>query len=140
MTDFPSVGLVNERFVRTRLENRPPLGQVVRLPRMKEAPLAMKSDTFQIVGVVHDALNQGLTRPTLPEVYLPFTATGMANLLTVRTQMDPASLTRAVTSQVYAIDRNQPVANVQTLEALLQDEEYATPRFSLVLFSIFGVV
>jgi predicted permease len=140
MDDVPSVALVNERFVRTRLENRQPLGQVVRLPRMKEAPFAMKNDTFQIVGVVHDTLNRGLTEPTMPEVYLPFTASGRANLLTVRTQMDPASLTRAVSSQVYAIDRNQPVSNVQTLEGLLRDEEYATPRFSLVLFSIFGVV
>jgi predicted permease len=140
MADLPSVALVNERFVRTRLENRPPLGQIVRLPRLKEAPYAMKNNSFQIVGVVHDTLNRGLTEPTMAEVYLPFTATGMANLLTVRTRMDPASLTRAVSSQVYAIDRNQPVANVQTLEALLRDEEYATPRFSLVLFSIFGVV
>jgi ABC-type antimicrobial peptide transport system permease subunit len=32
------------------------------------------------------------------------------------------------------------VSNVQTVEKILEDEEYATPRFSLVLFSIFGVV
>jgi putative ABC transport system permease protein len=107
---------------------------------MKEAPFAMKNDTFQIVGVVRDALNQGLTEPAMPEMYLPYTASGLANLVSVRTEMDPVSLTRTVSSQVYAIDRNQPVANVQTLEGILRDEEYATPRFSLVLFSVFGVV
>jgi putative ABC transport system permease protein len=140
MGDAPAVAIVNERFVRTRLENRPPLGQIVRLPRMKEAPYLLENDTFQIVGVVHDARNRGLTEPTMAEVFLPFTASGLSNLLVVRTQMDPGSLTRAVSSQVYAIDRNQPVANVQTVEAVLREEEYATPRFSLVLFSIFGIV
>jgi putative ABC transport system permease protein len=135
-----AVALVNEQFVRTRLQNRPPLGQIVRLPRMKEAPFGLKDDAFQIVGVLHDTLNRGLTESAMPEVYLPFTVAGAANILVVRTQVDPAALTRAVVSEVYAVDRNQPVTNVQTLERLLEDEEYATPRFSLVLFSIFGLV
>jgi putative ABC transport system permease protein len=140
MNGVSAVALVNEQFVRTRLQNRPPLGQIVRLPRMKEAPFALKDDAFQIVGVLHDTLNRGLTESAMPEVYLPFTVAGAANLLVVRTQVDPAALTRAVVSEVYAVDRNQPVTNVQTLERLLEDEEYATPRFSLVLFSIFGLV
>jgi putative ABC transport system permease protein len=138
LNGVPAVALVNERFVRMRLQDRPPLGQVVRLPRLKEPPFSVQNDTFQIVGVTHDTLNQGLTEPTMPEIYLPFTASGIANRIMVRTDLDPASLTRALVSQVYAIDRNQPVSNVETLEAMLRDEEYATPRFSLVLFSVFG--
>ena len=140
MNGVSAVALVNEQFVRTRLQNRPPLGQTVRLPRMKEAPFGLKDDAFQIVGVLHDTLNRGLTESAMPEVYLPFTVAGVANLLVVRTQTDPAALTRAVVNEVYAADRNQPVTNVQTLERLLEDEEPATPRFSLVLFSIFGLV
>jgi hypothetical protein len=134
------VALVNEQFVRTRLNGRPALGQIVRLPRVKEPPLALKDDGFQIVGVLHDTLNRGLTEPAMPEIYLPFTLSGAADLLVVRTRTDPAALTRSVISQVYAIDRNQPVTNVETLEKLLEDEEYATPRFSLVLLSIFGAI
>ena len=75
----------------------------------------------------------------MPEVFLPFTAGGTANLLAVRTPLDPATLARAVVSQVYAIDSHQPVTNVETLAQVLRDEEYATPRFSLVLFSVFGL-
>ncbi len=134
------VALVNEQFVRTRLNGRPALGQIVRLPRVKEPPFGLKDDGFQIVGVLHDTLNRGLTEPAMPEIYLPFTLSGAADLLAVRTQADPAALTRSVVSQVYAIDRHQPVTNVETLEKLLEDEEYATPRFSLVLLSIFGAI
>jgi putative ABC transport system permease protein len=134
------VALVNERFVRTRLDGRPPLGQIVRLARLKQAPFDLKDDAFQIVGVVYDALNQGVSEPVLPEIVVPFTPLGVANWLVVRTEADPAGLTRAVTAQVYAVDKNQPVTNVQALDALINDEEYATPRFNLTLLSVFAAL
>jgi putative ABC transport system permease protein len=134
------VALVNERFVRTRLTGPRPLGQVVRLPRFKDAPFSATNTAFQIVGVVHDTLNAGLTQPIMPEMYVPFTATGTSNLLVVRTQGDPASVTRAIVSQVYAVDKGQPVTAVMTLDAILRDDEYATPRFNLILLSVFAAV
>jgi putative ABC transport system permease protein len=134
------VALVNERFARTRVTGRAPLGQMVTLPRLKDAPFSAANVTFQIVGVVHDALNAGLTEPIMPEIYVPFTAAGMSNLLVVRTHGDPASVTRAVVSQVYAVDKGQPVTAVMTLDAILRDDEYATPRFNLILLSVFAAV
>ena len=134
------VALVNDRFARTRLPGRSPLGQTVRIPRLKDPPFSAANATFEIVGVVHDALNAGLTDPIMPEIYVPFTATGMSNLLVVRTHGDPAGVTRAVVSQVYAVDRGQPVTAVMTLDAILRENEYATPRFNLVLLSVFAAV
>ena len=40
---------------------------------------------------------------------IPFTIAGMSDWLIVLTAMEPASLTRSVVEQVYAIDRDQPV-------------------------------
>jgi putative ABC transport system permease protein len=134
------VALVNERFVRGRLNGREPLGQTVTLPRLKAPPFSLQNDTFQIVGVVHDSLNEGLTNPVLPEIYLPFTHAGISSLLIVRTHGDPAPATKAIVSQVYAIDRGQPVTGIMTLDRILQDEQYATPRFNLILLSIFAIV
>jgi putative ABC transport system permease protein len=134
------VALVNERFVRARVTGASALGQTVRLPRLKDPPFSAANATFQIVGVVHDTLNAGLTEPVMPEMYVPFTATGMANLLVVRTQGDPASVTRAIVSQVYAVDKGQPVTAIMTLAAILRDDEYATPRFNLILLSVFAAV
>jgi hypothetical protein len=134
------VALVNERFVRSRLEGREPLGQLVRLPRLKQPPFDLRDDGFQIVGVVGDTPNIGLNEPLIPEIYLPFTATGFADRIAVRTEVDPSGLARALVAQIYAIDRNQPVMSVQTLEQVLHDEEYATPRFNLALLSVFAAV
>jgi ABC-type antimicrobial peptide transport system permease subunit len=98
----------------------------------------VKNPQFDIVGIVADTLNDGMSQPILPEVYVPFTMAGIANYVVIRTNVEPGTLTRSVSSQVYAIDRNQPVANVMTLETLLKEEEYARPRFNLALLSVFG--
>jgi predicted permease len=134
------VALVNQRFVMTRLDGRPPLGQIVRLPRLRQPPFSVGDDAFQIVGVVHDVLNEGLANPVIPEIYIPYSAAGVADLVVVRTPADAASLMRAVTAQVYAIDPNQPVHEMKTLDVVLRENEYATPRFNLTLLSIFAVM
>jgi putative ABC transport system permease protein len=134
------VALVNSRFVATRFEGRPPLGQIVRLPRLKSPPFSVANDTFQVVGVVQDVLNVGLANPLIPEIYVPYSAAGFADLMVVRSPADPTSLTRAIIGQVHAIDKNQPVHEVKTLDVVLRENEYATPQFNLTLLSIFAVM
>ncbi len=140
VTGRRAVALVNERFVRSRFEGRPPLGQIVHLPRIKERPFELASDAFEVVGVVQDVANAGLANPIRPEIYLPYTLTGIPNFLIVRTTLEPTSLTRAVVAQVYAIDHSQPVTNVKTLDTLLKEDEFSTPRFNLILLSVFAVI
>ncbi|MGH9314062.1 MAG: FtsX-like permease family protein [Vicinamibacterales bacterium] len=92
------------------------------------------------MGVVRDTLNRGLTEQIAPEIYLPFTLMGRADRLMALTAADPAGLTRAIVSQVYEIDRNQPVTDLRTIETMLRDRAFAGPRFNLVLFAVFAVL
>ena len=62
------VALVNSRFVATRFNGRPPLGQIVRLPRLQSPPFSVRNEAFQVVGVVHDVLNEGLANAPIPEI------------------------------------------------------------------------
>jgi predicted permease len=140
MTGAQPVALVNERFVRSRLTQASPIGQTVSIPRLKQPPISAANDTFEIVGVVRDTVNAGLMEPILPEVYIPFTVAAQADLVVIRTHVDPASVTRAVVSQVYAVDKGQPVAAVKTLETVLFEEAFATPRFNMILLSVFASV
>jgi len=134
------VALVNQTFARTRLAGRPPLGEVVRIPALKQNPFMVENDSFQIVGVVNDTLNRSLTNEILPEIYLPFTILGRADRLVVLTPGSASALTGAVRNQVYALDRNQPVTDVRTIESALEEFVYAGPRFNLVLFSVFAAL
>jgi putative ABC transport system permease protein len=134
------LALVNERFVKERLDGADPLGRVIRIPRLTQPPFAATDDSLEIVGVVRDTLNRGLTNPLMPEVYLPFTVRGEADRVVVLTRDDPARSTRSLIEQVYSIDKNQPVMDVRTMEVMLQDGIYAGRQFNLALFAVFSVL
>jgi putative ABC transport system permease protein len=134
------LALVNQSFVRGRLDGREALGRVIRIPRLKEPAIGATDDSFEIVGVLKDTLNRGLTEEVVPEVYLPFTVTGLADNLVALTQVEPAGITKAVMSQVYSIDKDQPVTDVSTIERALQEGVYAGPRFNLALFGVFAAL
>jgi predicted permease len=134
------LAVVNQTFARTRLEGRDALGQIVRLPRLKQPPVGITDDAFQIIGVVKDTLNRGLTDQVMPELYLPFTIAGLSDRLAILSQGDPASITKAVLGEVYAVDKQQPVTDVRTIDRVLQEGIYAGPRFNLALFSLFAVL
>ena len=134
------VAVVNENLVRSRLDGKNGIGKVLRIPRLKQPPFAVEDNSFEVIGIVKDTLNRGLTNETMPEVYLPYSLTGRADRLVVMTQGDPGTITKPVLSQVYAIDKDQPVTDVLTLDRALQDFVYAEPRFNLTLFSVFAVL
>ena len=134
------IAVVNENLVRSRLDGKNGIGKVLRIPRLKQPPFALEDDTFEVIGIVKDTLNRGLTNESMPEVYLPYSLTGRADRLVVMTQGDPGTITKPVLSQVYAIDKDQPVTDVMTIDRALQDFVYAEPRFNLTLFSVFAVL
>jgi len=131
--------MANQSFVRRYFPHGEVLGRIVRVPRLR-SEFHLADDGFQIVGVVKDAMNRGLTREVAPELYLPYTIRGSANFLAVLTNRDPAALAKTVTEQVYALDPDQPVTDVRTMSSLLNDWEYAGPRFSVVLLAIFAAL
>jgi putative ABC transport system permease protein len=134
------LAIANQSFVSRYLPNSDPLGRIARIPRLAAAPSNITDNAFQIVGVAKDVVNRGLTSEIAPELYIPYTITGTADYLAVLTNADPTSLAKAVTEQVYALDPDQPVTDVRTLSSLLNDWEYAGPRFSVVLFGVFAAL
>jgi ABC-type antimicrobial peptide transport system permease subunit len=53
---------------------------------------------------------------------------------------DPAALTGAVRAQVDALDREQPVTDVRTMQSALESFVFAGPRFTLALFGVFAAL
>ncbi len=134
------LAVVNRTFANTRLEGRDPIGQIIRIPRLAQAPFNLANDSFQIVGVVKDTQNRNLNQGITPEVYLPFTLTGRADRLAVLAQGDLSAITKAVLNQVYEVDKQQPVTDVRTIDRVLQEFVYASPKFNLALFSVFAAL
>jgi len=66
------LAIANQSFVRRYLPNSDPLGRVTSIPRLATAPSNITDNAFQIVGVVKDAVNRGLTSEIAPELYIPY--------------------------------------------------------------------
>jgi putative ABC transport system permease protein len=97
--------------------------------------------SFEIVGVVATARNQGLRDNPKPAIYIPYTMAmvpGCSYL--IRTARDPHQFINPIREQVRTVDADQPVTQIRTLDELLHDFERAYPRFSTTLFSIFAAV
>jgi ABC-type antimicrobial peptide transport system permease subunit len=87
----------------------------------------------EVVGVLGDVRNGQLAGDVQPEIYLPFAQLPWAEMnLVVRTAADAHSFVGAVRSRVLALDRDQPVTGVQTMEELL-DKAASQSRFTTTL-------
>jgi putative ABC transport system permease protein len=94
---------------------------------------------WTIVGIVGDVKQSGLTQPSRPELYFPYTAGRVDGMtLVVRTAApDPAEMTAAVRREVQAVDPNQPVYNVRTMEEVI-NLSITNLRLNMTLLSIFA--
>jgi putative ABC transport system permease protein len=132
--------VVNDRFVQAFLDGADPIGRTVSfaiLGRGADAPPPL----FEIVGVVADARNSGLQEDVRPQAFLPYTTPGVQpTTIMVRTTTEPLSIEHSVRQQIWAVDRGVALMNVMTLEALLDRDSFAAPRFGVGLMATFAVV
>jgi putative ABC transport system permease protein len=134
-----NVAVVNEAFLR-RYSESGAVGRLVRVPRLRSAPASLENVTFEIVGVVADRVNSGIDEGISPEIFIPYTLTGLADRIAVLGDSRAEALAGAVRTQVLSIDRNQPVSEVRTVGDYLKEYSFAGPRFSFVLFGVFAIV
>jgi putative ABC transport system permease protein len=94
----------------------------------------------EIIGVVA-SVHQNLENTEWPNtVYVPFAQNAQSfAMLAVRTHGDPLVFARAVREQVRAIDPDQPISKVRTMEELI-DEEIGERNLILTLLGSFGGV
>jgi putative ABC transport system permease protein len=128
----PGVIVVNEAFARRYLPGVEPLGQRLRL--------GVNGIEGEIVGVVGDIRGASLATTPAPEYYVPESAVSFNDMtLVIRTTGDPASLAPALRQVVSEMDKDLPLYEVRTMEALLA-RSVARQRFSMTLVGVFAVL
>jgi len=144
------VAIINERLARRFFPNEDPIGKTIwmgppehLLPPEAQTP-ENRSPRRTIVGVVSDVKGGSLNQPTTPQVYVPlsqYRREGWNNglMLAVQTTTPPGTLISAIREQVRALDADQPITNVSTMDELL-NRTLSTAKFSLLLFGLFAGV
>lgn len=136
--DAPAVVVVNEALARTYFDTPDVLGRRVTFGDPAD-PGAL---WLTIVGVVQDVPRAaaGPELPARPEAYVPFTRRPRPTMtLVVRGDRDPISLAGPVRAAVSAVDRDVPLARVQSLASLL-DRRLDTRRLLMALAGAFAAV
>jgi putative ABC transport system permease protein len=103
------------------------------IPESKNLPL-------RIVGVVGDVRYDGLADNDQAQIYLPYlqNPSSIMNLV-VRTASDPLRLTNAVRGQVWAVDKDQPLFDIKTVEDVVADS-FARPHWLASLLGSFAAL
>ncbi len=133
------VAMVNENFVRRYLPGVDPLTQTVGVAQLlpgetRNGPIVQ----WQIVGVFHNVRNIGLRDDDVPEIDVPFWQSPWPRAgIAVRTAVDPAAMTNSIAAAIHAVDPNIPLANIQTMDQIL-DKSRLGDQFIAVLFGCFA--
>lgn len=122
--------LVSEQLVTTVFPNEEPLG--------KRLLLGGGTDPWEIVGIVGDIRHRSLETQEYAAMYMPTRQPGGTNLV-IRSKGDPLNLVGAVRREVQAIDPDQPIAAVRTMNDWISNSA-ATPRYRTVLLGLFAAV
>ena len=137
----PLTVVIDEALAK-HFQNEDPLGK-----RISQS--ADGKPAYEIVGVVRHVEQYSLDAQAsqTPQLYLNINQipterlpgfTRRINLLT-RTDVDPMSLTGPVRSQIAALNKDQPVFNIRTMDQIVS-QSVAPRRFSMMLLAVFAVV
>ena len=109
-----------------------PIGRRVTLP------LQSKTVLKQVIGIVGDVKQGDLSEPPMATVYEYTHERDWRGLwIAIRTSVPPGSLAQATTAALHAVDPEQPIQNVKTMDAVL-DETLTSQRFSAFVLGLFA--
>jgi putative ABC transport system permease protein len=131
--DAPRVIIINESLARTAWKGQDPVGRTLILDYQGGATERL------IIGVVRDARYKGPRSTPSPEIFIPHAQNPYLVMNVVaRTRIKPGSLAQTARAQALAVDPDQPVHSVTTMEDLLNDT-MQEDRFAMLLVVLFAV-
>lgn len=141
------LAVVNQAFVREYWAGRSILNCSLRFPELDLQKLpgavhspAMAASKVQVVGVVEDAINDGLDKPVMPNIYVNGNVLLYPGLpFLVHTQGDPMQYTSAFRRALRdAGSRFVYVSSFSLQQLVERDESWRRQRLAAALFGIFA--
>jgi predicted permease len=133
----PPVVLINESFARRYWPDYPagldPVGRHI-------GEGADRLHTAEIIGIVGNVHERALAVDPAPEFYVPSGVhPPQTAYLVVRTYGTPLSVAAAIRGEVLAIDRDQAISDVRTMETVL-DLAMGQRHLTMALLGVFAVL
>ena len=133
------VAIVNETMARQYWRGQNTVGK-----RFKLGDPDSDTKWITIVGVVADVRQMGLDVPVKAEMYFPYQQQVeyvfyTPRDLVIRTSGDPRKVLGSVREAIHAVDPDQPISNIATMEEIL-GREGGQRRLGMILISAFATL
>jgi predicted permease len=136
-SDVPAA-IVNESFADRHFPGRSPLGA-----RFQFGEFGPKAYWYTVVGVVKEIRDRGVAEELRPTIYRVHEQADQSwdqpGGIVIRTTVEPASIVAAVRRAIWSVDKNQPVARVQTIEDIVS-RQLSVPSQNTTLLSAFALL
>ena len=133
--DAPKVVVISQHMAERWWKNQSPLGQHIKLGAADS-----KNPWLTIVGVVGDTVHNPYDREPRRVLYVPFQqAPALGMDIGIRTSGDPLRIAPAVTAAIQSVDREQPIAEMRTMERSIHNRAIGL-NYMAVLMGIFGIL
>ena len=134
IADGRDVAMIDETLAQLYWPGEDPIGKRLDL-QFADIP-----DWREIVGVVGRIKHKGLDAEYKGQIFYPIAQGGNLGMyLVARTTTDPLSLASAVRGAIRAVDPEQPIYRVMTMEQVVADA-VAQPRLTMLLLGAFAVL
>jgi putative ABC transport system permease protein len=128
----PLVSVVSDTFAKREWPGEDPIGKQFTTPNTQGA--------LTVVGVVGDAKHYTATEPAIPQLYVPhYQVPLIFSSLVARVSGPPMAVTNDVKKAIWAVDKDQPVWTVRSLQSQVEATQ-GQPRFLALLLGIFAGV
>lgn len=125
------VALVNQAFAGRFFPGRDAVGQRI---------LLGGDQSWEIIGIVSNVMNDDLDDPAEPGVYLPYAQSPSRSMrLVIRGLSDPVRLVPQVRGEIAAIDPDQPIAEIKTLHEAI-NERSSPKKVMTWMLGIFALI
>jgi putative ABC transport system permease protein len=129
----PRVAVINETMARTYFPDEDPIGKGINVTNGPER-------FREIVGIVGDVKQYGLAHPSTLQTYEPYLQAPFAGVtLVVRSAGNPLALSGGIRSEVLALDKEQPVSRIRTLDQIVSGS-VQQQHFLMILLGAFAAV
>lgn len=134
MNEAKHVVLINDAMARKNFPGEDPIGKRITVP------MSAKPVPTEIVGIVGDVRYDSLVDAPEPTVYFPHPdLTYPFMTLVIRTTGDPVGIAPAVRREVAALDSEQPISDVRSMNDVMADT-VARARFNTLLLALFAAL
>lgn len=134
--DTKEVVIISEKTAQQFWPGQDPIGK-----RLKPGSSASSSPWREVIAIVKDVRQNDFVASPKRQMYFTYRQLKnvAANALVVRTNIEPMSLAMPVRNAIWSVDKDQTVADIDTMDHIVA-QAVARQRFSMLLLGLFAAL